>query len=565
MEVYLKRIWKYRFHYLLAFLPVLAILLLKGIPFILGTRTAFADYNPSRGVFGSAWTGWTNFRTLFAWPEFRNALENTLAIKLSYLVIVSVVSLLLAIALCGIRSARLRNAFVVLFLLPYFIPSSVYANTAIYFLSPPTSIWPLGDSSLLTDPASFQVVVYVLETLKTCGIPVFLMVTAILAYRSGALAETTRRASSFYLAFRALAAFLLIQLSTILSIDFELLHRLNNPTVYSVGDTLDTFWFRIGFLNLDFSRATALWLFQFAVQLAFTLIAYLLVRKWFVRDLFAGEAARTAMRHVKVRAGTEFAVSPWKNTLGIVAASLYSAIVLFGLYALFVYPFLAGQGGGQGLSAVLSAQNIVFYLFFYGAATAVGLMLILMLAYPLTVRKLPGRSLYKLLLLFGLTLGTGGTLHDYMMHQSLGTVNTIFPLFVNGMIVIMGVFVLKSIFNANTEASLMLRAEQEERGSMAPFFTLFIPRVWRPLLGLGVLSFAALWNSYLNPLIYLNDPELFPPVYRIVMMSNQGGLEQYPEIMLQFGAVVSLPPILLFLALSRFLTSDVFVGALRRL
>ncbi len=261
MDLYLKRIWKYKFHYLLAFLPLLLIFLLKIIPFIVGIRMAFTDVKPLYGIFGSEWTGLANFEALFGMPEFVNVLGNTLAIKLSYMGVVGTVALVLALALSGIQSARLRNAFVLLFLIPYFIPSSVVADVAAYLLSPTQSIFSI-DSLLLTDPAYFRAIVYLLEALKTCGIPVLLALAAIRAYQSGSHAPGVRRTSTFYPALRALVAFLLIQLSTILSTDFDLLYLLNNPLVYSVGDTVDTFGFRIGFMNANYGITSAVLNFQ---------------------------------------------------------------------------------------------------------------------------------------------------------------------------------------------------------------------------------------------------------------------------------------------------------------
>ncbi|WP_372633220.1 hypothetical protein [Cohnella sp.] len=565
MDLYLRRIWKYKFHYLLAFLPLMVILLLKIVPFLIGVRMAFVNFNPFYGLFGSEWAGWANFEGLFNTPEFGNILTNTLAIKLSYMAVVGTVSLVLAVALSGIQSARLRNTFVLLFLIPYFIPSSVFADVAAFLLSPSQSVFPIANSPL-ADPAYFRAVVYLLETLKTCGIPVLLALAAIRAYSSGSRAFGVRQIPPFYPALRALVAFLLIQLSTILSTDFELLHRLINPIVFSVSDTVDTFGFRIGFMNAHYGVGSAMWLFQFAVQLIFTLAAYFLVRKWFFHDLFTGSSAQAsgAIRlNLDKSTGSSSGSSAGRNALGIVVASLYSALVLLFLYFLFVHPFLHGEGGGPALSDVFPARNFILFLFFYGMVTVIGLLIILMLAYPLTATALPGRRLYKLVLLFVLAIGTGSTLHEYMAYRQIGAVNTILPLLISGLVAIVGVFVLKGVFNANY-ASLKLQAEQEGRGEMHAFFTLFVPKVWKSLLGLGVLNFGALWNSYIPSLVYLSNPKLYSPVAAVTMLSRGMDLQQYPEIWLQLGAIVSLPPVILLLALSRFLTSEVFLGASRR-
>jgi putative aldouronate transport system permease protein len=538
---------------LLAFLPLMAIVLLKTFPLVVGVRMAFSNIDLTRGFKGSEWAGLSKFRELFEMPEFWTVLRNTLAIKLSYLGVVGTLSLILAIALSTIQSARLRNAFVLLFLIPYFIPSAVIADTAAYVLSPTHSFVPLGGWLPLADTKSFRAVVYLLESLKTCGIPVLIALTAIRAYQSRSLSYGLQQASAFYPAIRALIAFVLIQLSTILSTDFELLHKLMNPLVFSVGDTIDTFGYRMELMNLSAGIGSAVWLIQFAVQFVCTLLAYLLVRRWFAHDLFAGVLT------------SEAAVSSKSSVIGVITASLYSVIVLFVLYCLFVYPFFHGEGGGPALFDLIPARNFIFYIVFYGLTALIAMILNLMLAYPLTVKKLPGRGVYKLLLLYGLSIGgVSSTIYDYLLYQKWYMIDTVYPLLINGSIAIAGVFVLKGVFNARF-ASLKLQAEQEGQGEMRTFVVLFVPKVWRTLLGLGMLHFAGLWSGYIIPVIYLSDERYEPPITTITKLRDVMDIQHYPETVLQLGAIVSLPLIILFLIWSRFMTAEVFLSMSRRL
>jgi ABC-type glycerol-3-phosphate transport system permease component len=143
-------------------------------------------------------------------------------------------------------------------------------------------------------------------------------------------------------------------------------------------------------------------------------------------------------------------------------------------------------------------------------------------------------------------------------------IDTVYPLLINGSIAIAGVFVLKGVFNARF-ASLKLQAEQEGQGEMRTFVVLFVPKVWRTLLGLGMLHFAGLWSGYIIPVIYLSDERYEPPITTITKLRDVMDIQHYPETVLQLGAIVSLPLIILFLIWSRFMTAEVFLSMSRRL
>lgn len=140
--------------------------------------------------------------------------------------------------------------------------------------------------------------------------------------------------------------------------------------------------------------------------------------------------------------------------------------------------------------------------------------------------------------------------------------NTIFPQFLFGFFNLTAVFVLKSIFNARY-ADLKEQAEAGGRGELHTFITLFIPKIWKPLLALGALQFVVLWNSYYPSLIYLANVENYSPVMQFAQQASSG--EGNIRVILQFGAWLSLPSIVIFLLFRKWLTSEVFVSSIRKL
>lgn len=562
-----QRIGKYWFHYVVVIPAMLLILIFKIIPFIYAVYLPFTNYQVTRGIFNSQWVGLQNFNKLFANPNFRNVLSNTLAIKLEFVFFTAIVSLILALALSSIRSSKLRNIFATFFLIPFFIPSAVLASVLIYMFSPSGSPVFKLDALVLTDPAYFRLILVGAEVLKTAGIPIALALAAICSKHSQIIIEgddapnieANFTKTNIIPAVKAITAFMILQFSSILSTDFELIFSLYNPLVYKVADTLDTYAYRIGLLNTQFSMAGAIWFLQFCVQLLATLTAYFLLRNVFANSIFSKNAVNEEIRSGDVV----------KNSGGIIISLLYSALLFLPLYILFIYPFITKSQFNGSIFSVIPLGHVVGYVIIYVVTVVISLFITVTLAYPLTVKDLPGRTLYKVFLLAVIVMGAGSIIHEYFLTRALGMINTFFPQMIYGLFPILQVFVLKGFFNSRY-SDLKQKTSNEGKGEVHSFFTIFLPKVWRPLLGLGVLQFVSLWNSFYPALVYSTNPKMYSPIllFRSIMsgaslqvMKNNPG----DPIILKVGALICIPSILLFLVFRKFITSEVFISQTRKL
>ncbi len=569
-----RRLEKYWMHYLIVLPPLLWLLFAKLIPFVRDVRLAFVDFQVFRGLGDSPWVGLDNFRALFADLAFRHAFSNTLTMKLGYLVLCGVIALLLALALSAIGSRRVRGFFQTLFLLPYFIPTLILAYVGSVILSPSQqALFPVR-SLILGSAEWFPPVVMLLETIKTCGIPILLAMAAI-EYRQASLARQGLSVGTLTLiqrigpAVRGIAAYLILQVATLLSVDFEMLHYLASPLVYQTGDTLDTFHVRAGFMMMNTGIASASWLLQFAVQLVLAFAVYAIVRGLFVRDLF-GERLKSAdgekVAQGATLAGSSSGSSAAGTVVGIAVAAIYAIVILSLLYVLFVRPFTAGgASSGIRLGDLVSGGNYALYAILYAIMIVFGMAMTLLLAYPLTVRDLPGRGLYKVVLIAMMGMGNL-SFSQYMFARDLGMVNTFFSQVWGGCFTIAGVFVLKSYFDSRYGA-LKEQLSASGRSEAELFVTLFVPKVWKPLLALGILQFSALWGSFYASLIYMNNPEHFSPLMRFMQLAT-GGLspDMTPgdPVVMQLAALIALPPIVLLLVFRKLLTSETLLSQVRK-
>ena len=166
-----------------------------------------------------------------------------------------------------------------------------------------------------------------------------------------------------------------------------------------------------------------------------------------------------------------------KESWGTAIALVMTLVPLFVILVIFIYPFIPGEG--MGFSALLGKIPGFFGSYYKHLAAAlfsaiVNTFLTVTLAFPLTAKRLPGRTLYKIILLLLIVASTGYPhLAEYLFFRNLGMVNTMAPYIVGGMFALINVFILKSIFNSRY-SDVKEKAEQGKPKRAFTVFTLFI-------------------------------------------------------------------------------------------
>ncbi|HZJ83214.1 MAG TPA: hypothetical protein VFD57_05325 [Clostridia bacterium] len=549
--------------YLLALPAVFLLFIYKIVPALTGLTLPFREYSPMKGMGGSTWVGMRNFKELFSSFVFSKILGNTLILKIQYILLCSILAFLLLLVLGFIKSKFWQRLFSSIFLLPYFIPTVVFSYLMLYAMGN-AGMYFIFSTETLMDPESFRLIYISLEIIKTIGIPLIMGLGAISAKRD--LDDGTGSFLHIQLLpiLKALGLFALIQLSAVLTMDYELLTSFQNPLVYEVADTIDTHAFRTGLMNMNFGTAGAVNMIKYFLQIVLSILIYFLIKKYFVEDNFPVK--------VKREKGSKRRYSPLAVVAGLFIVEIYLILTTAPLLVSVVETFKSSSGVTSTFNDIL--QGLPFYDSFMAYLTAIAFAVVvnsiitLLLAYPLTVKELPGKSIYAVFLILVLNLGMG-SIHEYLFFTKMNMINTIWPYVITGFFTLVNVFVLKAIFNGRYNS-------QEERtvkgieGDAESFFKRFIPRIWKPLLGLSALQYAFMWNSiYPGQLMYLNDASRFSPVmmFRMITQGNQGQ-ELNPALILgiiKLGAIVSIPGIIILLLLMIFGGHEVFIGQNRRL
>ncbi len=259
-----------------------------------GIVMAFQKFNPSKGLFGSPWVGLKNFQYLFMMSDSTRVIVNTLLIATSKVVLNLIIPLIFALMLNEVRSLRYKKAIQTAVYLPHFLSwiilSSVVlnlfslngvVNKVLGVLDMEPVIW-FGES------AYFRQLVVFTDVWKEFGFNAVIFMAALASvdptyYEAAAIDGCSKWRSIFKITLPCIASTVVVVgvlgLSNVLNAGFDQVYNLYNPMVYATGDILDTWVYRMGLVNLQFSLATTAGLLKSVVSIVLIVTSYALAYK----------------------------------------------------------------------------------------------------------------------------------------------------------------------------------------------------------------------------------------------------------------------------------------------
>lgn len=279
--------------------PMLYLMLVPGLVFLFvykftplyGILMAFKDYNifaganPIDAIASSPWVGMKHFDKLFASSQFGKVLANTLIINGYKILFLFPLPIVCAILLNEIRQKAYKRLLQTSIYVPYFF-SWVIVFGIFYSLLGSYGIVNEAISSLglervrfFTDIGIFRSLLVFTEGWKEIGYNTVIYLAAITAIDIG-LYEAARidGANKWRLIWNVtlpgllptIVLMLILKVGYILDTGFEQVLVFYNAAVYDVGDIIQTYVYRLGMGQMNFSQSTALGLFNSVV--AFILI-----------------------------------------------------------------------------------------------------------------------------------------------------------------------------------------------------------------------------------------------------------------------------------------------------
>ncbi|MDR2071067.1 MAG: ABC transporter permease subunit [Treponema sp.] len=291
----MKRRTALQFHYSLMVLPGFLWLFLFSIVPMYGIVMAFQDFNPSRGFFRSRWTGLDNFEYLFMLGDSKQVIINTLIIAVGKMALNLLVPLIFALLLNEIRLQGYKKFIQTIVYLPHFISWVILASVVLNIfgyrgvINNITAFFGAVPKVWMTDASIFRQVVIGTEVWKEFGYNAVIFLAALTGinpnlYEAAAIDGAGRLRSTWHVTLPGLSSTIVVLgvlgLGNVLNAGFDQIYNLYNPMVYSTGDIIDTWVYRMGLINLQFSLATAAGLLKSVVSFVLIVNAWVMAYKF---------------------------------------------------------------------------------------------------------------------------------------------------------------------------------------------------------------------------------------------------------------------------------------------
>ncbi|MFW6599432.1 carbohydrate ABC transporter permease [Propionibacteriaceae bacterium Y2011] len=183
-----------------------------------------------------------------------------------------------------------------------------------------------------------------------------------------------------------------------------------------------------------------------------------------------------------------------------------------------------------------------------------------MTAYPLARINFPGRGLFFMVFLSTMFLpGELMLIPRFLVMSQLSLVDTYMAVILPAILSALGIFMLRQTF-ASMPEEIFEAARVDGASEWGIFVRIAMPAAVPTLAVLTILGFINVWNSFVWPLVVLNDQSKFPLALGIAYLSGVSGQDVRG---LAAGTVLSLiPVIVVFLALQRHILGSMS-GALK--
>jgi putative aldouronate transport system permease protein len=274
----LKKDWP--FHLLL--LPGVILTFIFSYMPMYGLVMSFQDFNPGLGFLHSKWVGWDNFRLVFSQPQFIKTIYNTLFISIFKIAIGVVCSVTFALLLNEVRHPFYKRLSQTIVYIPNFISWVIMAGIMYNILASDGIVntligfFGMRPVQFLSNMNVFPWTIIWSDVWKTFGFNTVVYLAAITSidpelYESAVIDGAGRWRQTLNITLPLLGPIIVLMtvlaLGNVLNAGFDQVYNLYSPVVYTTGDIIYTYVYRLGLQNGKFSIGTAVGLFKSVVSM----------------------------------------------------------------------------------------------------------------------------------------------------------------------------------------------------------------------------------------------------------------------------------------------------------
>ena len=273
-----KNNWQLHFMLLPA---VIFVLIFCYVP-MYGIVIAFQNFVLIKGLFGQQqWVGLAHFKYAFNIPDVFRIVKNTMLIAVGKIVLNLAVPIFFAILLNEVRNKLFKGIFQTLVYLPYFLSWVLLGGILIDILSLSglvnNFVKILGAEPVyfLGEPKTFPWTVILTDVWKNFGYGTIVYIAAITninpeLYEVAQIDGAKWHNQVWHITLPGMKPIIILMatlsIGGILNAGFEQIFMLYSPAVYSTGDIIDTFVYRMGLMGGQYSFSTAVGLLKSVVS-----------------------------------------------------------------------------------------------------------------------------------------------------------------------------------------------------------------------------------------------------------------------------------------------------------
>jgi putative aldouronate transport system permease protein len=288
----LNRIKKDWVIYAMLFPAILYFSIFHVIPLI-GMKLAFQDY---RIIGENVWVGWKHFKVLFSSPAFMDVLRNTIILSTMKIVFFFPIPIILSLMINELRNGRFRKYIQSVVYLPHFLSWVVIAGIWISLLDPSDgginilrNFFQMPSLDFMTSKDHIRWVLVFQEIWRSAGWDSIIYLAAIMKispslYEAAKIDGASNLQQMRYITLPAMLSTVvtvfILNLGFFMNAGFDQVFNMMNNSVISVVDILDTYVYRIGILNGQYSYATAASLFKGVIGLILILSTHFIAKRF---------------------------------------------------------------------------------------------------------------------------------------------------------------------------------------------------------------------------------------------------------------------------------------------
>lgn len=255
-----------------------------------------------------------------------------------------------------------------------------------------------------------------------------------------------------------------------------------------------------------------------------------------------------------------------ENTLVVNGYSFFPAQFSAGAYEYIL----------QNAATVFRAYGITVLVTVIG--TAGSIILSSLMAFPLSLKELPGRRVITFYVFFTM-LFSGGLVPSYIMWTTVfGIRNSLWAyIFPNFLLGAFNVILVRTFFTTSIPTDIYEAANIDGAGYMTIYWKIVLPLGKPILVTIGLFTGLTYWNDWTNGLYYINKSSMFSIQTLLNRMiqdiqalaahstANSGTLMQIPQVSIRMAIafVAILPILLVYPFLQKYFASGIMLGAVK--